>query len=123
MDATSIVLLAGVCSFWIVAGLIASLLGKTRRVLESVESTLEEVRSDLAQLTPVLSDTLREVEKTGHEVGQTAAEVRTLARRVNMGSAVSVASAVSGTVRYLPAAVALFKLVRPVFKRKKSAPK
>jgi hypothetical protein len=121
MDATSIVLLAGVCSFWIVAGLMASLLGKTRRVLESMEKTLEEVRSDLAQLTPVFSDTLREVEKTGQELGQTAAEVRLLARKVNTGSAVSALSAISGTAFYLPAALAVFKLVRPIFKKRKSA--
>lgn len=117
MSATSIVLLVGVCSFWVVAGMMAALFGRTRKALESVEKTLNGVRSDLSQLTPVLSDTLMEMEKTGREVGQTAAEVRVLTRRVNAGSGASV---VSSTVNYLPAALTLLKIVKPLFEKRKS---
>jgi len=114
VDATSIVLLVGVCSFWVAVGFMVALFGKTRKTLESLEKTLDSVRGDLGRLTPVLSDTLSELEKTGHEVGQTAAEVRVLTRRVNSGSGAAV---VSNTMNYLPAAVAAFKMIKPLFAR------
>jgi len=117
MNATSIVLLVGVCSFWVAVGVMVALFGRTRKTLESLEKTLDSVRGDLSQLTPVLSDTLTELEKTGHEVGQTAAEVRVLTRRVNAGSGASI---VSNTVNYLPAAVAAFKMIKPLFGKSRS---
>lgn len=117
MNATSIVLLIGVCSFWVVVGILFALFGRTRKVLEEMEKTLGEIRSDLAQLTPVLSDTLQEVEKTGHELGETASQIRVLTTRINSGSAASV---VSGTVNYLPAALTLFKVIKPLVERMKN---
>ena len=117
MDATSIVLLVGVCSFWIVMGIALALFGRTRKVLDKLEETLGEIRNDLASLTPVLADTLQELENTGHEVGQTASEVKVLTRKINSGSTASV---VSGTVNYLPAALAILKAVRPLVDRIRS---
>jgi Sec-independent protein translocase protein TatA len=114
MNATSIVLLIGVCSFWVVVGVLLSLFGRIRKVLESMGDTLGEIRSDLSRLTPVLSDTLQEVEKTGHEVGQTASEIRVLTNRINTGNAAAV---VSGTVNYLPLVVTVLKAARPLFDR------
>ncbi len=117
MDATSIVLLVGVVSFWVIAGMMAALFGRTRKALESAEKTLDGVRSDLSQLMPVLSGTLVEMEKTGREVGQTASEVRVLTKRVNAGSGASV---VSNTVNYLPAVLTVLKIVKPLFDKRKS---
>ncbi len=111
MNATSIVLLVGVVSFWVIAGYLIALFGKTRKTLESLEQTLDEVKNDLSQLTPVFSDTLIEMEKTTREVGQTATEVKALTGRFN--SSVS-STVVNGTVNYLPAALALFKIIKPI---------
>lgn len=117
MNATSIVLLVGVCSFWIVVGVMFALFGRAKKVLEDMEKTLGEIRGDIAVLTPVLSDTLLEVEKTGHELGQTASEIRTFTRKVNSGSTASV---VSGAVNYLPAALTVFKVMQTFFEKMKS---
>jgi len=117
MSATSIVLLIGVCSFWVVVGVLLALFGRIRKVLEGMGDTLDEIRGDLSRLTPVVSDTLQEVEKTGHEVGQTASEIRVLTRRINSGAA---GSAVSGAVNYLPLVVSAFQAARPLFDRIKS---
>lgn len=116
MNATSIVLLVGVCSFWLVVGMMFSLMGRTKKVLESMDRALGEIRSDLSQITPVLSDTLQEMEKTGQELGQTASEIRVFTRRVNSGSAASIASS---TVSYLPVAMTVLKAVKPLFEKKR----
>ncbi|MCK5786912.1 MAG: hypothetical protein KAH54_10205 [Candidatus Sabulitectum sp.] len=117
MSATSIVLLIGVCSFWVFVGVLLALFIRARKVLEGMENTLGEIRSDLAELTPVLSDTLQEVEKTGQEMGATASEIRVLTTRINSGSAASV---VSGTVSYLPAALTVLKMIKPLIERVRS---
>lgn len=114
MNATSIVLLIGVCSLWVVVGVLFTILGRARKVLEDMGKTLGEIRSDVARLTPVLSDTLQGVEKTGLEVGQTATEIGILTRRINSGSAASVASS---TISYLPVALALLKVAKPLFEK------
>ena len=115
MNATSIVLLVGLVSFWGALGLAAGFFIRLRKTLETLEATLNRVQGDLAELTPVMSETLREMEKTGQEVGQTAAEVRVLTRKVNACSAPAV---IGGAVSYLPAAVGLIKLVKPLFSRR-----
>lgn len=117
MSATSIILLVGVCSFWVFVGIMFALFGRARKVLEDMEKTLGEIRNDIARLTPVISDTLQEVEKTGQEMGQTASEIRTFTRRINSGSA---ASLVSGTVNYLPAALTVLRMVKPLFEKRRS---
>ncbi|OPX29928.1 MAG: hypothetical protein B1H09_05700 [Gemmatimonadaceae bacterium 4484_173] len=117
MSATSIVLLIGVCSFWVAVGVLLSLFGKIKKVMVTMDDTLGEIRSDLSRLTPVISDTLQEVEKTGHEVGQTASEIRVFTNRINTGSA---AAMVSGTVNYLPLVVSALKAARPLFDRMRS---
>jgi Sec-independent protein translocase protein TatA len=114
MNATSIVLLIGVCSFWVVVGVVFALFGRTRKVLESMGETLSEIRNDLARLTPVVSNTLQEVERTGHEVGQTASEIKVLTRKINSGNT---ASAVSGAVNYVPVVITLLKAAKPFFDR------
>lgn len=115
MNATAIILLVGVVSFWTAAVVMGMFLLRFRKTLETLENTLNDVRTDLNELTPAVSGTLREVEKTGQEVGQTAAEVRILAKRVNTGST---PTAISGAVSYLPAVMGLFKLIAPMFRRK-----
>jgi len=117
MNATSIVLLVGVCSFWLVVGMVFTLMGRTKKVLLNMDRTLEEIRSDLSQITPVLADTLHEMEKTGQELGQTASEIRVLTRRINSGSAASIAGS---TVSYLPVALTVLKAVKPFFQKMKS---
>ena len=118
MNATSIVLLVGVVSFWTVAGILFALFGKTKKTLDKLEQTLEEVKIDLAQLTPVLSSTLQEIEKSGREVGKTASDVRILTERFNSSSSSTV---VSGAVNYLPVAMALVKLIKPFFSKNKNS--
>ena len=117
MNATSVVLLVGVCSFWVVVGIILALFGRVRKVLEGLEITLAEIRNEITRLTPILSDTLQEVEKTGQEMGQTASEIRVFTRRINSGSTASV---VSGTMNYLPVALTAIKLIKPLLGRRKS---
>lgn len=116
MDATSIILLIGLVSFWGAIGVAIGFLVRFRKTLDTLESTLGQVQTDLAELTPVITETLGEVEKTGQEVGQTAAEVRILARRANSGSAPVV---IGGAVSYLPLAIGAFKMIQPLFNRKK----
>ena len=116
MDAVSVILLVGLVSFWGAIGLMAGCFIRFRKTLESFEATLSRVQEDLAELTPVLSETLREVEKTGHEMGQTSAEVRVLAKRVNAGAAPSM---IGGAVNYLPIAIGAFKMIRPLFSKRK----
>lgn len=117
MDATSIILLIGLVSFWGAIGIAAGFLIRFKKTLETLESSLNRLQSDMAELTPVLSGALLEIEKTGQEVGQTAAEVRVLTKRVNAGSTPAV---IGGAVSYLPAAVGLFRLVRPLFNRRRN---
>ncbi len=117
MNATSIVLLVGVCSFWIVVGIILALWGRVKKVLEDMDRTLGEIRGDLNRLTPVLEGTLQEMENTGQELGQTASEIRILTKKINSGSTASV---VSGTVNYLPVALTLIKAVKPFFDKKRN---
>lgn len=116
MNATSIVLLVGVISFWAVAGFLFALFGKTKKTLEKLEQTLDEVKGDLSQLTPVLSSTLQEMERSGREVGRTASDVRILTDRFNSSSSSAV---VNGAVNYLPVAMALVKLIKPFFGKNK----
>jgi len=116
MNATSIIMMTGVVSFWGAMVLMVMFFNRLRVTMKSIETTLASVQSDLAELAPAISSTLQEVEKTGQEVGQTAVEVRSLARNVNSGSALSL---ISGTVRYLPAAIGLFRLAKPLFSRKR----
>ncbi len=116
MNATSIILLVGLISFWGAIGLMVIAMIRFRKTLDTLEATLTRVQNDLAELSPALSDTLHEVEKTGQEVGQTAAEVRYLAKRVNGGPA---PDALRGVVGYLPAAIGIFRLVKPLFHRRK----
>lgn len=117
MNATSIVLLAGVCSLWVAFGFLAAYLNRTRRTLEKLEQTLDEVQKDLCALSPVVSGTLEEIERTGQELSRTSREVRLLTERLR-GNQVSV-SLISGAVSYLPAAVAAVRLFKPLFARKK----
>lgn len=117
MNATSVVLLVGVCSFWVVVGIMLALFGRVRKVLENLEETLTEIRNDITRLTPVLSDTLLEMEKTGQEMGQTASEIKVLTRRINSGSTASV---VSGTLNYLPAVLTVIKFIKPLLGKRKS---
>lgn len=117
MNATSIVLLVGVCSFWLVVGMMFTLMGRTKKALENMDRTLNEIRSDLSQITPVLSDTLQEVGKTGQELGQTASEISVLTRRINSGGAASIASS---TVNYLPVVLTVLKAVKPLFEKMRS---
>ncbi len=114
MDATAIVLLVGICSFWVVVGMMFALFGKAKKVLENMDQTLADMRDNMAQLTPILSETLQEVEKSGQEMGQTASEIKALTRRINSGTT---ASTVSGAVNYLPLAFTVFKTVRPFFEK------
>lgn len=116
MNATSIILLVGLVSFWGFIGLLVSYLLRFRRTLDSLEETLGRVRSDLAEITPRLSDTLLEMEKTGQEVGQTASELRVLTGRINSGTTPAV---IGGAVTYLPAAVGVLKLLGPLFRKRK----
>lgn len=116
MNATSIILLVGLVSFWGAIGLMVISMIRFRKTLEALEATLTRVQNDLTELSPALAETLQEVEKTGQEVGQTAAEVRVLAKRVNRGPAPDI---FSGVVGYLPAAVGVFRLVKPLFTRRK----
>lgn len=118
MNATSIVLLVGVISFWAVAGFLLALFARTKKTLDKLEETLEEVKGDLSQLTPVLSSTLQEMERSGREVGKTASDVRILTERFNSSSSSAV---VNGAVNYLPIAMALVKLVKPFFSKDKRA--
>ena len=116
MDATSIILLIGLVSFWGAIGIAAGFLFRFRKTLDAVEASLAQVQSDLAELTPALASAMQEVEKTGQEVGQTAAEVRVLTRRVNAGSAPAV---IGGAVSYLPAAIGVFNMIKPLFSRRR----
>lgn len=116
MNATSIVLLIGVVGLWGVFGLLLTFFVRLRNTIENMETALVKVQSDLAELTPAISDALREVEKTGQEVGLTAAEVRVLARKVNSSS---VPSFMGGAVGYLPAAIGVINMIRPLFSRRR----
>lgn len=116
MNATSIILLVGLISFWGAIGLMVISMIRFKKTLEALEATLTRVQNDLAELSPALSETLQEVEKTGQEVGHTAAEVRYLAKRINGGPA---PDALRGVVAYLPAAIGLFRVVKPLFSRGK----
>lgn len=116
MNATSIILLIGLVSFWGAIGIAAGFLFRLRKTLEALEVSLAQVQADLAELTPAMASAIQEVEKTGQEVGQTAAEVRVLTRRVNAGSAPVV---IGGAVSYLPVAIGLFNLIKPLFSRRR----
>ncbi len=117
MNATSIVLLVGVCSLWIVVGIFLALWGRVKKVLDDMDNTLGEIRGDIARLTPALEGTLQEMENTGQELGQTASEIRVLTKRINSSGTASV---VSGTVNYLPVAMTLFKAIKPFFDKKRN---
>ena len=117
MNATSIVLLVGVCSFWVVVGILLALWGRVKKVLDDMDNTLGEIRGDIARLTPVLEGTLQEMENTGQEVGQTASELRVLTRKINSGGTPSV---LRGTVNYLPVALTLIRAVKPFFDKKRN---
>lgn len=117
MNSTAIILLIGVCSFWAVAGVIFAILIRFRRTLEALETTLHNVNLELRTLSPVLAGTMEQLEVTGKHIGRTASEVETLVHGVNSRG---LTPAVAGVVNYLPLALGVFRLVKPMFSERRN---
>ena len=116
MSSTAVVLLIGVCSFWVVAIIFLALFLKLRGTLTSLQLTLDSVREEIEKLSPVVSDTLEQVTSTGHEVEKTVAEAKGILSgvREHHGSTL-----ISGAISALPVVVSAVKLLKPLFSRKK----
>ncbi len=116
MSPTAIVLLIGVCSFWVATGVFLALFLKLRGTLTSMERTLDSVRGEIEKLSPVVSDTLEQVTSTGHEVEKTVLEAKNILSGVREHHGSSV---ISGAMTVLPVLVSAFRLLKPLFSRKK----
>jgi hypothetical protein len=116
MSPTAVVLLIGVCSFWVATGVFLALFLKLRCTLTSMEQTLESVREEMQKLSPTVSETLHQVTSTGSEVEKTVTEARLILSgvREHHGSTI-----LSGAVSAIPVVVSAVKLLKPVFTRKK----
>jgi hypothetical protein len=116
MNPTAIVLLIGVCSFWVATGVFLALFLKLRCTLTSVEHTLDSVREEIEKLSPVLTETLEQVTSTGHEVEKTVSEAKSILSgvREHHGSTL-----IGSAITALPVAISAFKLFKPLFSKKK----
>ena len=116
MTSTAIVLLIGVCSFWVATGIFLALFLKLRGTLTSMERTLDSVRAEIEKLSPVVSDTLEQVTSMGHEVEKTVSEAKCILSgvREHHGSTM-----ISGAITALPVVIKAFKLLKPLLSRKK----
>ncbi len=117
MNATAVILLIGVCSFWAAAGIIFAMLVRFRKTLEALETTLQNVNIELRTLSPVLSGTMEQLEVTGKHIGRTAAEVETLVHGVNSRG---LTPAVAGVVNYLPLALGIFRFIKPMIAERRN---
>lgn len=116
MNATAIVLLIGVCGFWLAVAVMVIMLARFRKTLETLETTMNNIDTELRSLSPVLSGTMQQLEITGRNIGRTAGEVETLVHGVNSRG---LAPAAAGAVNYLPLALGLFRLLKPLFSGRK----
>jgi hypothetical protein len=116
MSPAAVVLLIGVCSFWVATGVFLALFLKLRCTLTSMEQTLDSVRQEMEKLSPAVSETLHQVASTGSEVEKTVTEARLILSgvREHHGSTM-----LSGVVAALPVIVSAVKVLKPVFTRKK----
>ena len=110
MSPTAIVLLIGVCSFWVATLVFIALFMKLRGTLSSMERTLDSVREEIEKLSPVVSDTLEQVTSAGNEVEKTVTEAKLILSgvREHHGSTM-----LSGAMSALPVVVSAFRLLRP----------
>ncbi len=116
MNATAIILLIGVCGFWLAGILLVVLLARLRKTVEVLEATMQNVNIQLQSLSPVLSGTMQQLEVTGRHISRTAGEVETLVHGINSSGMTPVAA---GAVNYLPLAFGLFRLLKPLFSGRK----
>jgi hypothetical protein len=116
MNATAIILLIGVCGFWLAVAVLVIMLSRFRRTLEAMEATMHNINTEMQTLSPVLSGTMQQLEVTGRHIGRTAGEVETLVRGVNSRG---LAPAAAGAVNYLPLALGMFRLLKPLFSGRK----
>ena len=116
MSSTSVVLLIGVCSFWVATIVFFALFLKLRNTLSSMEKTLDSMRDEIDQLSPVVADTLRQVTDTGKEVEETVSEAKNILRNAREHPGASV---VGSAVTYLPILVSTFNLIRSIFSKRK----
>ncbi len=116
MNATAIILLIGVCGFWVAGAALVMILSRFRRTLDALETTMHNINTELQSLSPVLSGTMQQLEVTGRHIGRTASEVETLVHGVNSRG---LAPAAAGAVNYLPLALGLFRLLKPLFSGRK----
>ena len=117
MNATAIILLIGVCSFWALFGVFVMILKRARKTLETLENTLQGIDGELRTLSPTLAGTMRQLEQTGQNIGKTAGEVETLVHGVNSRG---VSPTAAGIINYLPLALTAFRLIKPVFQDRKN---
>jgi hypothetical protein len=116
MSPTAIILLIGVCSFWVATFVFLVLFMKLRSTLSCMERTLDSVREEIEKVSPVVTDTLEQVTSTGSEVEKTVTEARLILSgvREHHGSTM-----LSGAVTALPVIVSAVKLLKPLFSRRK----
>lgn len=117
MSPTAIILLIGVCSFWAGFGVFVMLFLRMRKTLGVLEETLRSVDAELQALSPAISGTMRQLERTGRNVDKTASEVETLVHGVNTRA---ISPAVAGVASYLPLALSVYKMLKPVFSHRRN---
>ncbi len=117
MNATAIILLIGVCSFWAASGIIFVMLLRFRQTLEALEETMQNVNKELRIISPSIAGTMQQLEITGRNIGRTASEVETLVHGVNNQG---LAPAAAGVINYLPLAIGVFRHVRNLLAERRS---